>query len=77
MKDDFEDNKINVMYKGVYKKFKQNKHLRKIILSTDDKIIIEDAKYDSFWGCGRNNKGRNELGKILMKVRDKLKILHC
>lgn len=71
MRDDFEENKIDIMYKCVYKKFKQNKHLKKILLSTGDRILIENAKYDSFWGIGKGN-GQNNLGKILMRVRTQL-----
>lgn len=72
MRDDFEDNKIKIMYRCVYKKFKQNEHLRDILISTGESDI-EERSYDRFWGTGYNGGGRNELGKILMKVRDKLK----
>ena len=27
----------------------------------------------SYWGCGPDGKGRNQLGKILMEVREKLR----
>jgi predicted NAD-dependent protein-ADP-ribosyltransferase YbiA (DUF1768 family) len=38
---------------------KKNSHLAKQI--------------DSFWGWGENRQGRNELGKALMRLRDKLR----
>lgn len=36
-------------------------------------ILIENSKMDSFWGIGKNQKGKNMLGKLLMKVREEIK----
>ena len=36
-------------------------------------MIIEDSPTDYYWGCGKDKTGRNELGKILMKVRNKIR----
>ena len=56
--------------------------LRKILLETGDRIIVEASPYDRIWGVGLseedddlyagNWKGQNLLGKALMEVRDKL-----
>ena len=35
--------------------------------------MVQDAPRDPFWGCGKNKKGRNEMGKALMRVRDQLR----
>jgi ribA/ribD-fused uncharacterized protein len=43
--------------------------LKKKLLDTKDAMLIEDSKTDAFWGIGKNGKGRNELGKLLMKIR--------
>jgi len=32
----------------------------------------QDSPTDAFWGVGRNRKGRNELGKVLMRLRLRL-----
>lgn len=37
-------------------------------------IAIKDSDKDAFWGVGADGTGRNELGKALEKLRDKLKI---
>ena len=65
-------------------KFEQNEKLRQILLSTEDRIIVEASPYDTIWGIGLyweddrvldENKwrGQNLLGKALMEVREKLR----
>ena len=54
----------------VFEKFYRNKELRKKLLETGDRYLEETNWWgDDFWGVC-NGEGRNELGKILMKVRD-------
>ncbi|MFA5207571.1 MAG: NADAR family protein [Candidatus Paceibacterota bacterium] len=64
-------------------KFGQNSRLKAILLSTEDKIIVEASPYDTIWGIGlhweddrvldeKNWRGMNLLGKALMEVREKL-----
>ena len=67
---------------GLTAKFSQNPHLKQILLSTQDNILLE-ASYDRTWGVGiplRNKAiwnpdnwvGKNLMGKLLMKVRETL-----
>ncbi|WP_231374028.1 NADAR family protein [Aureivirga marina] len=65
--------KDNIMYEVVFAKFSQHEELKKLLLSTESKKIIEHTENDSYWGDGGNGLGKNKLGKILMKVREKLK----
>ena len=44
------------------------------LLETDNAILIEDSKTDSFWGIGKLGRGKNMLGKLLIKVRAFYKI---
>ncbi len=62
-------------------KFSQNDHLRKKLLETGTRIIVEASAKDYIWGIGISFKdavngdkwkGLNLLGKVLMKVRKKL-----
>ncbi len=85
----FDDNiwlkkRYQVMLDVCYAKFQQNPELKKILLSTGNKIIVEASLYDKIWGVGlhwkddaildkSNWKGENLLGKILMEVRNKIK----
>jgi predicted NAD-dependent protein-ADP-ribosyltransferase YbiA (DUF1768 family) len=54
--------------------FWQNLFKTKILLfSTGDEEIAEDSPTDSFWGLGPDGGGQNNLGKILMQVRQVLR----
>ena len=71
VRDDWEEIKIDIMYKGVEEKFKQNKILQKKLLSTWGMILQEGNTWgDEFWGINlKNGSGKNILGRIIMKVR--------
>lgn len=79
LRADWEEIKDQIMYEVVLAKFKQNPDLREKLLNTDNAILIEGTTWhDNYWGnctCNRcaNKFGRNQLGKILMKVREELK----
>jgi ribA/ribD-fused uncharacterized protein len=73
----------DVMVDVCYAKFDQNPSMKKQLLSTGDKIIVEASPYDVVWGIGlhweddavldeKNWRGQNLLGKALMDVREKL-----
>ncbi|GJE95780.1 NADAR family protein [Phanerochaete sordida] len=54
-------------------KFAQHPALRETLLATGDKELVEASPYDDFWGYGPNKNGRNEFGKCLMKLRERLR----
>ncbi|MBE9213217.1 NADAR family protein [Plectonema cf. radiosum LEGE 06105] len=72
---DWEVVKTQVMREAVLKKFLTHSDIREILLSTNDKWLVEDSPKDYFWGCGANKTGHNHLGRILMSVREELRIL--
>ncbi|MGB1090832.1 MAG: NADAR domain-containing protein, partial [Oceanobacter sp.] len=43
------------------------------LLDSGDIEIKEVSQYDYFWGCGRDLRGQNAFGKMLMDIRAKLK----
>jgi predicted NAD-dependent protein-ADP-ribosyltransferase YbiA (DUF1768 family) len=53
-------------------KISMHPYIREKLLETGDREIIEDSHKDSFWGRGADFKGRNELGKVWMKIRNEL-----
>ncbi|KAG9030062.1 hypothetical protein FRB95_004596 [Tulasnella sp. JGI-2019a] len=68
---DWFDVNIAMMDLVILHKFEQHDELRKELLSTGDADLVEDAgANDAFWGNGADGKGRNELGKALMRLRD-------
>jgi N-glycosidase YbiA len=68
MRTCWEQNKIEVMYGLILSKF-QDQTLRTMLINTGTAELIEGNTWgDDFWGTC-NGIGRNELGKILMRVR--------
>jgi len=74
----------DLVYKGLYAKFSQNEDLKQKLLATGDKMLVEASPYDKIWGIGLSRwdyaaqdmnqwKGLNLLGKVLMRVRSKLR----
>jgi predicted NAD-dependent protein-ADP-ribosyltransferase YbiA (DUF1768 family) len=56
----------------VQAKLNQHEYIKKILLASDSRQIVEMNDEDEFWGWGKNHDGRNELGKIWMQLRDGL-----
>jgi len=73
MRKDWDEVKVAVMENCLLFKFYQNKHLKELLLSTDNKYLEETNDWnDKFWGVC-NGTGENNLGKCLMRVREKLR----
>lgn len=73
LREDWEVVKDDVMRKVVNAKFTQHRDLRKMLLDTGDEYLIEASFRDAYWGWGKDKKGKNMLGRILMEVREELK----
>jgi ribA/ribD-fused uncharacterized protein len=69
---DWQEVKLEIMRKGVQAKFAQNPELARRLLATGTAELIEDSRADAFWGMGRDGKGCNWLGRLLMDVRQAL-----
>ena len=67
-------NKIKVerMYNVLKVKF-TDIELKQKLLATKNSILIENSKTDALWGIGRLGKGKNLLGKLLMRIRDEIR----
>lgn len=61
------------MTRAVYTKCKAYPAVANALLETSDDMLVENDQYDYFWGCGRDRRGENAYGQILMQVRDKLR----
>ncbi len=73
LRKDWEDVKVSIMEEIVLAKFEQNDDLREKLLSTGDAYLEEGNNWgDRVWGVV-NGQGANNLGKILMRVRDLLR----
>ncbi|GJE95770.1 NADAR family protein [Phanerochaete sordida] len=63
---------LDVMDLVLEAKFTQHLILREMLVGTGDREIVSASKSDNFWGIGADRRGRNELGKALMRARSKL-----
>lgn len=73
LRPDWEVVKLAIMTDLVRQKFTKYSALKKLLLDTDDKEIIEENDWhDDYWGVYKG-KGNNHLGKIIMKIRSELK----
>lgn len=61
-----------LMTRGVYIKCKTHPEIATALLETGEQRLVENSNYDYFWGCGRDRRGENAYGKVLMNVREKL-----
>ena len=75
LRPDWEAVKLSIMEEIVFAKFSQNEDLREMLLSTGEAELKEGNSWnDLVWGVSpKTGKGRNNLGKILMKVREELR----
>lgn len=71
-RNDWDDIKLEVMENLLRLKIEQNPYVKKKLLETGTFLICEDSPKDNFWGIGEDRKGRNELGKLWMKLRKEL-----
>lgn len=67
-----------IVFEGNKAKFSQDEDLKKLLLGTEDKVLVEASSLDRIWGIGfseakamenRDRWGDNLLGKALMDVR--------
>ena len=73
LRSDWERSKDLIMEIIVKDKFIRNKDLQKLLLMTHNEELIEGNHWkDYYWGVC-NGKGKNTLGKILIKVRSELR----
>lgn len=73
LRKDWESVKDNIMQEALVAKFQQHPDLKKALLETGDAVLVEHTENDLYWGDGGNGKGKNMLGKLLMKIRDEQK----
>ena len=72
LRPDWESVKINIMYEICRAKFTQNEELGKLLLETGNEELVEGNDWnDKIWGKV-NGEGANNLGKILMRIREEL-----
>lgn len=72
IRKDWKKIKTVIMTRALYTKCRSHPHIAQQLMATLDKSIIENSQFDYYWGCGRDKRGDNHFGKVLMNVRAKL-----
>jgi len=75
------ENCIQIVFRGNHAKFSQNKRLYDMLMNTNPSQLVEASPYDNVWGIGLNEEdakktdpskwpGKNWLGKTLDELRE-------
>lgn len=65
--------KVPTMLQILRAKAEQHEYVRRKLLATGDRELVEDSWRDDFWGWGPNQDGQNMLGKLWMEIRAELR----
>ncbi|KAI6646667.1 Diaminohydroxyphosphoribosylaminopyrimidine deaminase [Oopsacas minuta] len=65
----FKEEKISIMYAGLKMKFNNHPETKLTLLGTKNAFLMYSNQEEIFWGCGKAERGKNYLGKILMLLR--------
>jgi N-glycosidase YbiA len=71
---DWDSVRVGVMREALRAKFTQHVELRSLLMSTGDATIVEHTENDAFWGDGGDGSGANMLGRLLMDLRNELRV---
>lgn len=72
-RSDWNDVKVGIMKEILRAKVAQHAYVKKKLLESGERELIEDSWRDDFWGWGPNKDGKNQLGKLWMEVRTEVK----
>ncbi len=70
---DWDNIKLSIMKDILKAKVEQHPYVKKKLLESGDKELVEDSWRDAYWGWGPNKDGENHLGKLWMEVREEFK----
>jgi ribA/ribD-fused uncharacterized protein len=72
-REDWDEIKLDVMKSILIAKVEQHTYVKKKLIESGKKELIENSWRDDYWGWGENKDGSNHLGKIWMEIREELK----
>lgn len=72
---DWDQIKFDKMLQILRMKVEQHEYVKKKLLETGDRELIENSWRDDVWGWGENRNGKNALGKLWMVVRAEQKLV--
>lgn len=69
---DWDDVKLEVMREVLRAKVTQHEYVRRKLIATGSRELVEDSWRDDVWGWGPNKNGQNLLGKLWMEIRQEV-----
>jgi hypothetical protein len=72
-RENWDEVKLAVMKDILRAKVQQHPYVKKKLLETGDKLLIENSWRDAYWGWGPEKNGENHLGNLWMEVRDEVR----
>lgn len=70
---DWKKIRVVAMTRAIYTQCRTWPEFADALLATGDSEILDVSQYDYFWGMGRDHRGENRYGRLLMDVRAKLR----
>jgi ribA/ribD-fused uncharacterized protein len=68
------DIRLKVMWHILRAKASQHEYVRRKLLETGERLLIEDSWRDAFWGWGADQQGLNALGGLWMTIREEYRL---
>jgi ribA/ribD-fused uncharacterized protein len=72
LRPDWPEVKGYIMGEILRLKFAKSTVLGDMLVATGDAYLVEDAPWDAYWGNGKDGKGQNVMGRLLMKIRGEI-----
>ncbi len=66
-------NRVTYMTRAMYTKCHAWPEVRERLLATGARPLLDCTAWDHFWGCGRDGRGHNHFGRLLERIRSKLR----
>ena len=73
LRRDWESAKDGIMLDALRAKFGQHEVLKRTLLDTGGRTLVEHTSRDRYWADGGDGSGRNRLGELLMRLRAELR----
>lgn len=64
--------RVETMRSILRAKVEQHEYVKRKLLETGDRILIEDSWRDDYWGWGPEKTGGNMLGRLWVEIRSEL-----
>lgn len=65
--------RVLMMTRAMYSKCMNHEEVKQALLDTEDIPLSAADNFDYFWGCGRDGRGENQFGKLMERIRSKIR----